>query len=53
MVLTKGATFPFLGEAQELTTEFIHHLAQGLGTRIPTEILSENVLARTAESIVW
>ena len=44
---------PFLGEAQELTTEFIHHLAQGLGTRIPTEILPENILVRTAESIVW
>ncbi len=44
---------PFLGEAQELTTEFVHHLAQGLGTRIPTEILPGNVLARTAETIVW
>lgn len=44
---------PFLGEAQELTTEFVHHLAQGLGTRVPTEIFSESVLARTAETIVW
>ena len=44
---------PFLGEAQELTTEFVNHLAQGLGTRIPTEILPENILVRTAESIVW
>jgi len=44
---------PFLGEAQELTTEFVHHLAQGLGTRVPTEIFPENVLARTAETIVW
>ena len=44
---------PFLGEAQELTTEFVHHLTQGLGTRVPTEIFSENVLARTAETIVW
>lgn len=44
---------PFLGEAEELTTEFVHHLAQGLGTRIPTEILAENILVRTAESIVW
>ena len=44
---------PFLGEAQELTTEFVHHLAQGLGTRVPTEILPESVLVRTAETIVW
>lgn len=44
---------PFLSEAQELTTEFVHHLAQGLGTRVPTEILPESVLVRTAETIVW
>ena len=48
---TEGA--PFLGEAQELTTEFVHYLAQGLGTRVPTEILPDNVLVRTAEMIVW
>src|SRR5437016_2672086 len=46
---TGGA--PFLGEAQELTTDFVHHLAQGLGTAIPNEILSENILVRTAETI--
>lgn len=44
---------PFLGEAQELTTEFVHHLAQGLGAQVPTEVLPGNVLARTAETIVW
>ena len=44
---------PFLGEARELTTEFVHHLAQSLGTRVPTEILPESVLVRTAETIVW
>lgn len=49
---TEGGA-PFLGEAQEVTTEFVHHLAQGLGTRIPTEILPGNVLVRTAETIVW
>ena len=48
---TEGA--PFLGEAQELTTEFVHHLAQGLGTRLPTEIVPANVLVRTPETIVW
>jgi len=44
---------PFLGEAQELTTEFVHHLAQGVGTWVPIEILPLNVLVRTAEMIVW
>jgi PRTRC genetic system protein B len=44
---------PFLGEAQEVTTDFVHRLAQGLGTAVPTEILPENVLARTAEMMAW
>lgn len=44
---------PYLGEAQELTTEFVRHLAQGLGTRIPAEVFPERILARTAETIVW
>src|SRR5712671_7279079 len=44
---------PYLGEAQQLTTEFVHSLAQGLGSRIPVEILPENVLVRTAEAVVW
>jgi hypothetical protein len=48
-----GEGAPFLGEAQEVTTDFVHHLAQGLGTAVPTEILPENVLARTAEMMAW
>lgn len=44
---------PSLGEAHELTTEFVHRLAQGLGSRLPTELLPENVLVRTPEMIVW
>jgi PRTRC genetic system protein B len=48
---TGGA--PFLGEAQELTTDFVHHLAEGLGTAISNEILPENILVRTAETIAW
>ena len=44
---------PFLGEAQPLTKEFVHGLAQGLGSRIPVEVLPENVLVRTAEAVVW
>src|SRR2546422_8384723 len=48
---TQGA--PFLGEAQEVTTDFVHHIAQGLGAAVPTEILPENILARTAETMAW
>jgi len=48
---TEGA--PFLGEARELTTEFVHRLAQGLGTAIPNEILPENILAGSAETMAW
>jgi PRTRC genetic system protein B len=51
MTGTQGA--PFLGEAQELTTDFVHHLAEGLGTSLPTEIFPENVLARTPEILAW
>ena len=44
---------PYLGEAQEITTEFVHRLAQGLGTQIPVEVLPENVLVRTVETLMW
>lgn len=44
---------PFLGEARPLTTEFVHALSQELGSRVPVEILPENVLVRTADTIVW
>src|SRR5579872_1019614 len=44
---------PFLGEAQPLTTEFVHGLTQGLGSHIPVEILPENVLIRTADTLAW
>jgi PRTRC genetic system protein B len=43
----------FLGEAQELTTEFVRHLARGWGPDTPTDIGPENVLVRTAEMFVW
>jgi PRTRC genetic system protein B len=48
-----GERAPYLGEAQELTTEFVRQLANGLRQRIPTEVLPDSVLARTAETIVW
>ena len=44
---------PSLSEAHPLTTEFVRGLADGLGTRTPVEILPENVLVRTPETIVW
>jgi PRTRC genetic system protein B len=49
----KSEGAPFLGEAQEVTTDFVRHLAQGLGTAVPTEIFPENVLARTLEIVAW
>src|SRR5579863_634135 len=44
---------PYLGPGQPLTTAFLRILARGLGSRIAPEILPENVLVRTADSIVW
>lgn len=44
---------PYLGEAHEITTAFVHELAAGLGSQIPVEILPANVLVRTAETLVW
>src|SRR5262249_47181878 len=43
---------PFLGEARALTTYFIHHIGEGLGTSVPTEVFPENFLARTSEVMV-
>src|ERR1700746_2743134 len=48
-----AAGAPFLGEAQEVSTEFVRRLAQGLGRDVPIEVLPENVLVRTPEVIVW
>ncbi|HEV2495729.1 MAG TPA: hypothetical protein VG204_21950 [Terriglobia bacterium] len=44
---------PYLGPGQPLTTVFLRTLARGLGSRIRPEILPDNVLVRTADSIVW
>jgi len=44
---------PYIGEAQPLTTAFLRHLAQGLGSRVAPEILPVSVLARTLEMIAW
>ena len=44
---------PYLRPGRALTTEFLRCLAEGLGVRTPTEILPENILARTPEMMVW
>jgi PRTRC genetic system protein B len=42
-----------LGPAKPLTAKFIESLAQSAGQTIALEILPENVLVRTADTIVW
>ncbi len=44
---------PCLGEAQPLTLDFVKVLSQGLNVQMDTEILPENVLVRTADTLVW
>ena len=44
---------PYLGEAEALTMEFLHALAEGLGTYVAPEILPANVLVRTSETMIW
>ena len=52
MMRANGGT-PHLRPGQALTTAFLKTLAEGLGARTPTEILPENVLARTPDVITW
>lgn len=44
---------PYLGEATPVSTEFVRQLSEGLGTPLPVEILPENVLVRTPETMIW
>ncbi len=44
---------PYLLPGKALTTAFLKCLAEGLGVQMPTEILPDNVLARTPETMVW
>ena len=44
---------PYLGEATPVSTEFVRQLSEGLGTPLPVEILPENVLVRTSETMAW
>lgn len=42
-----------LSEAQPLTMDFVKSFLQGLSEQMQTEILPENVLVRTADTVVW
>lgn len=44
---------PYLAEGEPLSVDFLRTLADGLGKSLAPEILPANVLARTAEMIVW
>lgn len=44
---------PYLCAGQSVTTGFLQTLAKGLGASIATEVLPDNVLARTPELIAW
>lgn len=44
---------PRLGPAKPLSTSFLKELARGLGTMVRPEILPENVLVRTPETLMW
>ncbi len=44
---------PYLTPAEPLTTAFLRTLAQGLGARVKPEILPDNILVRTPDTLVW
>jgi PRTRC genetic system protein B len=44
---------PRLGPAVPLTTAFLRELSRGLGAMTRPEVLPDNVLVRTPESLVW
>lgn len=48
-----GVGTPSLGPAVPLTTAFLRELSRGLGAMTRPEILPDNVLVRTPESLVW
>jgi len=46
-------TAPRLGPAQSITTGFVDAMLKGLGSELATEILPDNVLSRTRDTITW
>lgn len=51
--VSDAAGTPRLGPAVPLTTPFLRELSRGLGAMMRPEVLPENVLVRTPESLVW
>lgn len=52
-IISQEEGAPLLAPAQPLSLGFLRRLAEGLGNHVVPEVLPENVLARTAEMIVW
>ncbi len=52
-VETDKARAPRLGPALSLSTHFLKELSRGLGAKMRPEILPENVLVRTPDTLVW
>ena len=44
---------PHLGAATPLSTNFLRELARGLGAQTKPEILPDNVLVRTPDTLIW
>jgi PRTRC genetic system protein B len=44
---------PYLMPGEAVTTAFLRTLAQGLGAQVKSEILPDNILARTPDMLVW
>ena len=52
-IISQEEGAPLLAAAQPLSLGFLRRLVEGLGSQVAPEVLSENVLARTPEMIVW
>jgi len=44
---------PYLSPGEAVTTAFLRTLAQGLGAQVKPEILTDTILARTPDMLVW
>lgn len=44
---------PILSQAQALSSAFLRELARGLGATTRAEVLTDNVLVRTPETLMW
>lgn len=44
---------PYLAPGESLTAAFLNTLAQGLGAQVKPEVLPDNILVRTPDTLVW